>query len=140
MDYDNKRNMNYKVDDVIPATFAVPSTTTLDSNPSFTVPNYNISFTAPNYNPSVTAPNYNVSPLRDPSVGLFQSAPIYRVAPGQLGSKSSFKIPPASSMIKTDRTLDNNQIKQLTSQGYTLGMAKSLAKNNITFPIRFLDC
>jgi len=136
-DYDNKSNMNCNVDGVIPVAFAVPSTTAPDYNPSANAPNYNPSFTAPNYNPSSATPNYNTSPLRNPSVGQFQSAPSYRVAPGQLGSEPSFKIPPAPSMINTDGTLDENQIKQLKSQGYTLGLAKSLGQNNVTFPLRF---
>ena len=52
MDYDNKHNTDYNIDDVILAIFNVQSTTAPDSNPSFTVPNYNPSFTARNYNPS----------------------------------------------------------------------------------------
>ena len=129
--------MNYNIDDIIPAAFTIQSTAAPDSNLPVTAPNYNSSFTAPNYNPSSTTSNYNASPLRYPSVGLFQSALSHIVAPGQLGSESSFKIPPALSTTNMDGTLDDNQIKELISQGCTLGMAKPLAENNLTFPIWF---
>ena len=82
MDYDNKGNMNYNANDVIPVSFAVPSTTVPDSKPSVTAPNYNLSFTAQKYNPSSTISNYNELSLRDPSVGLIQSVLSYKVAPG----------------------------------------------------------